>query len=122
MGQLRFFHASKVGELHSEPVDDQSLVKDIKDFYSVHLDESLYVNPDALTTFTNLGPFEHKRNLLALERDSYSVPTAAHFACSERKLFQLMIDAISSTANEHFVLTYPDYDVQTFLFNKEGSD
>ena len=66
MGQL----ASKVGERHFEPVDDQSLVKDIKGFYSVHLDESLYVIPDALTTFTNLGPFEHKRNLLhALESD-----------------------------------------------------
>ena len=66
----RFFHASKVGELHFEPVDGQNLVKDIKDFYSVHLNESLYVNPDALTTFTNLGPFEHKRNLLhAPERD-----------------------------------------------------
>ena len=70
MGQLRFFHASKVGVLLFEPVDDQSLVKDIKGFYSVHLDESLYVNPDALTTFTNLGPLKHKRNLLhALERD-----------------------------------------------------
>ena len=33
-----------------------------------------------------------------------------------------MIDAISSTANEQFVLAYPDYDVQTFLSNKEGSD
>ena len=31
MGQLCFFHASKVGELHFEPVDDQSLVKDIED-------------------------------------------------------------------------------------------
>ena len=70
MGQLRFFHASKVGVLHFEPVDDQSLVEDIKGFYSVHLDESLYVNPDALTTFTNLGHLKHKRNLLhALERN-----------------------------------------------------
>lgn len=32
-----------------------------------------------------------------------------------------MIDTISSAANEQFVLTHPDYDVQTFLFDKEGS-
>ena len=89
----------------------------------MHLDESLYVNPDALTTFTDLGPFEHKRNFLhILERDSYSVPAAANFACGETKLFQLMIDAIASTVNEQFVLTYRDYDIQNFLFNKEGSD
>ena len=84
MGQLRFFHASKVGEPHFEPVDDQSLVKDIKGFYSVHLDESLYVDRDALTTFTDLGPFEHKRNL---STDSKGIPATANFPCGERKPF-----------------------------------
>ncbi|KIJ92236.1 hypothetical protein K443DRAFT_13756 [Laccaria amethystina LaAM-08-1] len=32
-----------------------------------------------------------------------------------------MIDAISSAANEQFVFTHPEYDVQNFLLNKEGS-
>ena len=111
MDQLRFFYASKVGELDFELVDDQSFVKDIKGFYSVHLDESLYVNPDALTTFTNLGPLIPKETFSTHSKGIYPVPTAGHFACGERQLFQLMIDAIASTANEPFVLTHPDYDV-----------
>jgi hypothetical protein len=45
MGQLRFFHASKVGKLHFESLNGQNLGElDVKSFYSVHLDKSLYDN------------------------------------------------------------------------------
>ena len=124
MIKLRFFSASKSGELEFEhaatTTEDISTgklrVKDIRNLHSVHLSGT---SEDIM--FSDLGPFSHTQDYFrSLALDSLPNRPFPDFARGQQKLLQIMIDAVPVVENEQFVLAHPDFDVQNFLVSQEG--